>query len=72
MLVDVGLFQELASGLSNRRDIKRALAREVMVQQALGDAGPRRDLVDRKLVVGLISEELEAQVQQLLPANVDL
>jgi hypothetical protein len=65
------LLQELTRSLPDRGDVECPLARKVVIEKALGDAGSPGDLVDGELVVGLISKELESQIQQLLSADVD-
>ena len=72
MLVDVGFFEQLSGGLSNGRDVERALASVVMIEKALGNPGSSRDLVDGELIVALAREELEAEIEQLLTSDVDL
>ena len=50
--------------------VERALAREVLVEDRLRDAGPFRDLVHRRLVEAGVREQLARDRQQLLAALV--
>ena len=52
--------------------VELALAREVVVEQALGDPRPGGDLVDGDGVVGVRAEQLEADAHELLTARVEV
>ena len=55
-------------GLFEQLDVERALAREVLVEHRLGDAGRFRDLVHRGRVETLVREALARDLEELLPA----
>ena len=70
--VGIGLGDglHLVGRVAHDRDVEVALAREVVVEQALRDPGGRRDVVDRDLVEGALAEHLDAQRDELLAAGV--
>ena len=60
--------EELASGVFEQFDVQRALAREVLVEHGLGDAGGVGDVVHRRRVETRRREHLTGDVEQLLAA----
>jgi hypothetical protein len=57
---------------ADRLDVKFLFAAEVMIKKALGNAGLRRHVVDRDVLVGARGEELDAELDELDAALVDL
>ena len=70
--IRLGPARDLLGALLKRRDEEVLLAREVVVEQRLGDAGLARDASHRELAVRVRREQLGAQVEQLAAALVDL
>ena len=68
--IGLGHGLHLVGRVPHDRDVEVALAREVVVEQALRDPGGRRDVVDRDLVEGALAEDLDAQRDELLAAGV--
>ena len=60
--------EQLAAGLLEQLDVQRALAREVLVEDGLGDARGFRDLVHRRRVEALLREPLARDLEELLTA----
>src|SRR5919198_5359765 len=56
--------------MAHDRDVEVALAWEVVVEQALRDAGRRGDVVDRDVVERSFAEHLAAEGDELLAAGV--
>jgi hypothetical protein len=65
-----GARDQIVGGGLQAGDVQIALGREVVVEQALRDAGGAGDVVDRHLVVGALGERLLAQLEQLRAAGV--
>src|SRR5205823_14783885 len=59
-------------GGADARHVELPLAGEVVVEQSLGDPGPRGDLVDRDGVVGVGAEQLEAHAHELYATRVEV
>src|SRR6185503_13897694 len=70
--IGLGALAQLAPGLADDGHVEVALGREVVVEQALRDAGLRRDVVDGDLVVGALAEQLETDLDELAPARVEI
>ena len=65
-----GQLRQLLLAALEGGDEEVLLGREVVVEQALGDAGGAGDLLDRDLVVGALGEQAGAGGEQLLAPGV--
>jgi hypothetical protein len=68
--IGLGDGLHLVGRVAHDLDVEVALAREVVVEQALRDPGRRRDVVDRDLVEGALAEHLDAERDELLAARI--
>src|SRR3954470_5762784 len=68
--VGLGERLHLVGGRADDGDVEVALAREVVIEQALRDAGRRGDVVDRDLVERALAEDVDAERDELLAASV--
>ena len=57
--------EQLRAGVVEELAVERALAREVLVEHRLGDAGRFRDLVHRRVVEAGAREHLTGDVEEL-------
>ena len=69
-LLDLGVqrFAERLPGPVEAREVELALAREVAVDDRLGDAHLARDVRRRRAAVGALGEDAQRPVEDRLPA----